>query len=1091
MFTKRNGLRKWLAFLLAAVLIVSGCLVPAKDAAAGLYSPNEADVDMNDGTITFTLSAKRRTSSTFFRTVGYIITEEDEPGNYLTAEQKSHYFYIPGTGHDNRVYDIANCRCESDDRVDGDTIYTTFTICRNCVAHACSRGEEYIDFDRIYANGGYIYLQGIIDVYVSGRLKATCDDYWKVKKLGVFGTGTLGDIQKRYNMKVKYKPSAATVTVRQWIYDKESGQFIPVSSQNAENRVSSYNASGYTGSNWPVGGTFSCNSTYLPDTLQYDGKTYYLYRTHWSRLEDEEQVYSNGTYRPPKRKLKNRYHPIRESEAWASDCDRIRTRQGLQTNTKHPRSFYPVRYGGIEVVGCYKLASQKKNEETEDGSEYESDDEGAYGVIQADYRDFEEYDSTEGIPTTETQYVNVFTKEYLYKFSHNRVSGTNYYPELYDEWYPDGNGNLYPVPRTRSVARSYSYSYITDLAVYKITSSTVENYSLPNGAVTIPVSAAYIPPEVQVSTTGTHYSDPPGVGTYHVGEISCWNDSLTFNGQVIMDGATYTTSTPTPGVIPEPGESGRDVLYGFNYLIDGEKENGEFPSSGYVIYTLVASVGSHAATKIMQIEDINNVVIHTPTVCDATIEDVKYYNQEIIPNRDNANLILDRSFRVHVPSMGYHTDLQGYGERDYIRYIQSREVKFPFDVYRDNVYYAADTWIELYADYTSFYLPIWVDEGFYTVDFRARTINCDANEGLECTEILANTMKENYVAEDSVDVNVSGRLYGLEIYDISDYPVWEKVFRQSDSIKKTGFTYKVGDYDQNGNATSHHSKYTFPLVNGSHPWFANIGTIGTGYLVRFNLTTIGNLYDTDDFISIYPTFHYVSYDGLQRQEADVYYTETMNGKKEYLVGIGSEKDETNLHTMRFGDPYTAVTDAEMELKAYLTGKTVDTLKGESAEVYTFNKIKIPETMRVYTGENYTPTGSVPAGVNPDKVAASMQKWYGEYYLPSDIHVLPKGFDLKSYIEANHGVDFNEDIWLKDGYLVVNLNIVTVQDGFQELSYTNSDNEAEGYCNMWKLQNFQYEKRDFQNNRFRFEDGDFLMIDLKASAKKDYGSHGTH
>ena len=148
-------------------------------------------------------------------------------------------------------------------------------------------------------------------------------------------------------------------------------------------------------------------------------------------------------------------------------------------------------------------------------------------------------------------------------------------------------------------------------------------------------------------------------------------------------------------------------------------------------------------------------------------------------------------------------------------------------------------------------------------------------------------------------------------------------------------------------------------------------------------------------------------------------------------------------------------------------------------------------MRVYTGENYTPTGEVPAGVNPDKVAASKQKWYGEYYLPSDIHVLPKGFDLKSYIEDNQGVDLNEDIWLKDGYLVVNLNIVTVQDGFQELSYTNLDNEAEGYCNMWKLQNFQYEKRDFQNNRFQFEDGDFLMIDLKASAKKDYGSHGTH
>ena len=122
-------------------------------------------------------------------------------------------------------------------------------------------------------------------------------------------------------------------------------------------------------------------------------------------------------------------------------------------------------------------------------------------------------------------------------------------------------------------------------------------------------------------------------------------------------------------------------------------------------------------------------------------------------------------------------------------------------------------------------------------------------------------------------MEVSGRIYGLSIYDISDYPMWETVFRKPSSsiLKKnstsytdgTGkvnynknyyYTYTVGTNDQYGNDTGRNVKFTFPLVNGSHPYYRNQGILKTGYLVRFSLDTIGNMYSDGTSVVIKPTF---------------------------------------------------------------------------------------------------------------------------------------------------------------------------------------------------------------------------------------------
>jgi len=96
-----------------------------------------------------------------------------------------------------------------------------------------------------------------------------------------------------------------------------------------------------------------------------------------------------------------------------------------------------------------------------------------------------------------------------------------------------------------------------------------------------------------------------------------------------------------------------------------------------------------------------------------------------------------------------------------------------------------------------------------------------------------------------------------------------------------------------------------------------------------------------------------------------------------------------------------------------------------------------------------------------------------------------------HIKKNGPITYKEDFWLKNGYVIVNFDIETIQKGKKHLSYINADNAAQGYCNMWKKEGYQYEKKDYKGNLFQFSDGDYIMYYTNKSAAKDYISSGTH
>ena len=132
------------------------------------------------------------------------------------------------------------------------------------------------------------------------------------------------------------------------------------------------------------------------------------------------------------------------------------------------------------------------------------------------------------------------------------------------------------------------------------------------------------------------------------------------------------------------------------------------------------------------------------------------------------------------------------------------------------------------------------------------------------------------------------------------------------------------------------------------------------------------------------------------------------------------------------------------------------------------------------------------GVSDDKIRKCLQQWYGEYYLPADTHAVPIG---KYVTEISEGVDFSENYWLRDGYLLVNFKPVSYEGGREHLLYNSQvgDNKnKKEFINMWEIENRQSKKTDKNGQAFNFNEGDFNLYDLdKNVMDDDYSSAGTH
>ena len=92
------------------------------------------------------------------------------------------------------------------------------------------------------------------------------------------------------------------------------------------------------------------------------------------------------------------------------------------------------------------------------------------------------------------------------------------------------------------------------------------------------------------------------------------NDFVKFNNTVIMNDTETSKDGPLPTNIPSPTTIARDVLYTPNHRISSSllnKANTE--SSGQIYYDLLPGNVNGGANKVLPINGINTVTVHTPS----------------------------------------------------------------------------------------------------------------------------------------------------------------------------------------------------------------------------------------------------------------------------------------------------------------------------------------------------------------------------------------------------------------------------------------------------------------------------------------------
>lgn len=776
------------------------------------------------------------------------------------------------------------------------------------------------------------------------------------------------------------------------------------------------------------------------------------------------------------------------------------------------------------------------------------------GVLLAEEKGRERYDIDQGIPSSEKLYANVRASEYLLGYRFAKRTGVKEYPvkvkkRYHLEWKekieadkPGGKvqyeekRKTIEVIKTEVLKRSYAYWEIEYLDWYQLSNSVIYNEVLPEGKISMVANELFLPNPKLIfehnSDLKYHLEDPdlyleasektivgglkePKVEHLSLrkeaeelfGEIKVRNDKLDFKGKTVLSDQWVETSTSRPNLeYLVPSElCSENLLFRGDLMIPMKQANGEYPTRGSVVYERIASINSmHSENISFLIPNLKKVRVHTPIVCSPTIvADKKKFVQKVEPDLSHIPLVLDERgflsrFTVNISNAGQHRQIKGYGNRNY-EYILRNEVKFPFDVildygedgYKNNdQFIIKNTWIEIKKE-TTFYLPIWVNEKKYQVDFRSIAINADdKEERIEKAEKQANLNLSNYVANEKLFVEVSGRVLGLQIYKVNGVE-WKEV-KPYQAIFTSGVRNEYGELRKE-------SQKQFPLVAGDHPLYKNLGMLKKGYSIQFYVDTIGDYENLASYIEIKPKFYFLDSKTEERKEVDVYYHEVMQGKKREFVQVGSALDKINLKFYSIRENRLHIEEKKLkQLAAFFSISYPDLLKMKVA-LFTFSELRLQAPFRIFNNEAYFDAlnfgireAALSVGITKEDVTARRQRWFGEYYLPSELFITEKGRNVAEYQEKM-GLKETEDFWLKEGYLIVNFElIVRNQDGNPSLDYGNVKNYLNyGHCSMWLLEGALKEKQDQFQKKFFLHAGDFLIYDLRYSALDDYKESITH
>lgn len=525
----------------------------------------------------------------------------------------------------------------------------------------------------------------------------------------------------------------------------------------------------------------------------------------------------------------------------------------------------------------------------------------------------------EAIPGGEMVEAYATVNKYRLNWKFRRVNGTRDYTVTVEKTYRAVKDEQEDVVLKEhvNVSRSYSYWVIDDFDMLEIDRVRLTNEALVDGEVILSsgngIGSIYcdrstsiwnhisdpetylVLPEGELTEEGTVPEEDIRNAAYGIDSICVRNDSLIVSGVTIMDGSMYYCSAPAPR--EETLWQWRNQKQFINQKSLTLKEviqNRAYETNGMTVYRNCFSLVNAVPERSYSLTGLAPISIHTPVVCSPKIVcDNKSYVQLAEPNHEAIPLVLDRKselndFILSVSNNGMHRNQKGYGERDYgktdglVCYLEKingklrNEVRFPFDVMVDvandnksdnDIRVEQWTWYLVGNDEQRFYLQEHVSEGTYTAEIRSVAANAGTNISAERT---ANLNRENYIAKVQVIFQISGRLYGMSINNISGKD-WYGVFQN-------GFQYYSGNKDAYGMPVME-KRYLLPLIDGSHPEISNKGSLAAGSIVDYHLFTTGTIPNTGQ---IEINLRFFTDDGNCGQEVDLYYTGITTDGKTYL-----------------------------------------------------------------------------------------------------------------------------------------------------------------------------------------------------------------
>lgn len=282
---------------------------------------------------------------------------------------------------------------------------------------------------------------------------------------------------------------------------------------------------------------------------------------------------------------------------------------------------------------------------------------------------------------------------------------------------------------------------------------------------------------------------------------------------------------------------------------------------------------------------------------------------------------------------------------------------------------------------------------------------------------------------------------------------------------------------------------------------ANINSAHDTAERKINVTVVGRLYDFKITNVIdYPRWQSVFWNTAQKKKTGACY---YAGIKNWDGILQRKKDSCYLCPILKGShPYNKNAGPvglgyEIEFEFQTMGQRSDKKLGMNCNP-TFYYVEKDGTnrrrVRLYQKDTLEEIRDILTLKSSERTAGKRDilTWSGSCRIPPDCFIVSADADIQTYVAKKGGrISLQDAIFLKGGYLIVNLELTSCYDTKKHLSYRNEKNAKHGYCNMWETEGFQTERIDSENRKFELIQGDVFVFDCKKTIQNDYESYGTH